>query len=160
MIHQLKIMQIIDYFNIHFTFNPLDKLYFNNHPLYDFIESITKTVTKKNNIFIDYVSDKNGLGVYNSFKKDNFIDYIIKNTSKRTIYFFQKNIIFKNDMWLIEPKFIGFFTIDMTMEFDGFLSDLPNMKRIVEHTKFKIYILEQYEKNNDTTPRKSHNYDY
>jgi hypothetical protein len=63
-------------------------------------------------------------------------------------------------MWLIEPKFIGFFTIDMTMEFDGFLSDLPNMKRIVEHTKFKIYILEQYEKNNDTTSRKGHNYDY
>jgi monofunctional biosynthetic peptidoglycan transglycosylase len=66
MIHQLKIMQIIDYFNIHFTFNPLDKLYFNNHPLYDFIEPITKTVIKKNNIFIDYVSDKFCLAVITS----------------------------------------------------------------------------------------------
>jgi hypothetical protein len=146
---------IIDYFNTHFTFKyPMDKLYFNNHPLYDLIEPITKLVIKRNNNFIDYVSDKNGLSVYNSFKKDNFIDTIIKNTSKRTIYFFQKNIIFNNSEFIIEPKFTGFFTLDMAMEFDGFLNNLPlnnlpNMVRIATHDGIKIYVLEQYEKNDN-----------
>ncbi len=109
-------MILTEYFKTNFCSSNFNKEYFYNHALYDYILPLLRTTQSKYNIRIDYISDKIGFNVYSSVKKDKIIEFILNNTSKRTIYFFQNIItIDDNGVFNMEPNFIGLATLDLSI---------------------------------------------
>jgi hypothetical protein len=141
-------MILTEYFKTNFCSSNFNKQYFYNHALYDFILPLLRTTQGKYNIRIDYISDKIGFNVYSSVKKDKTIEFILNNTSKRTIYFFQNVItIDDNGVFNMEPNFIGFVTLDLSIQLDGLLEMLSKNKQLNQSitrevfNKLKIFII-------------------
>jgi hypothetical protein len=136
-------MILTEYFKTNFCSSNFNKEYFYNHALYIFIPSLLSVTQTKNNIRIDYISDKIGFNVYSSVKKDKTIEFILNNTSKRTIYFFQNVItIDDNGIFNMEPNFIGLATLDLSIKLDKIL--LKNNKNMIRDNQFgriKIFII-------------------
>ena len=76
-------------------------------------------------------------------QKDKTIEFILNNTSKRTIYFFQNVItIDDNGIFNMEPNFIGLATLDLSIKLDKIL--LKNNKNMIRDNQFgriKIFII-------------------
>ena len=136
-------MILTEYFKTNFSAPIINKEYFYNHALYDFISPLLILLMERYVIRIDYISDKIGFNVYSSVKKDKTIEFILNNTSKRTIYFFQNVItIDDNGIFNMEPNFIGLATLDLSIKLDKIL--LKNNKNMIRDNQFgriKIFII-------------------
>lgn len=141
-------MILTEYFKTNFSAPIINKEYFYNHALYDFISPLLILLMERYVIRIDYISDKIGFNVYSSVKKDKTIEFILNNTSKRTIYFFQNVItIDNNGVFNTEPSFIGLATLDLSIQLDEMLEMLSKNKQINQSitrevlNKLKIFII-------------------
>lgn len=135
-------MILTEYFKTNFCSSNFNKQYFYNHALYDYILPLLRTTQSKYNIRIDYISDKIGFNVYSSVKKDKIIEFILNNTSKRTIYFFQNIItIDDNGVFNMEPNFIGLATLDLSIELNGMLLKNQKSMSFDQISRIKIFII-------------------
>lgn len=135
-------MILTEYFKTNFCAQSISKEYFQNHALYNFIAPLWIRLRDQYEIRTDYISDKIGFNIYTSFKKNKTFDYILNNSSKRTVYFFQNIItIDDNGVFNMEPNFIGLATLDLSIELNGMLLKNQKSMSFDQISRIKIFII-------------------